>query len=199
MISYLALGDSYTIGEGVPQKLTWPFQLKEKLKAHKINLATPQVIAQTGWTTEELEAVVEKANISECFDLVTLLIGVNDQYRGYDLDRFIEGYKRLIGIAKRLAGGESRGVVALSIPDWGATPFAAQRDRAGIARDIDAFNAASASLCREEKILFVEITSISREVSFIPDMLVGDQLHPSGLQYQKWVEVMETDIRGALQ
>ena len=148
-LRYLALGDSYTIGEGVADSERWPVQLARALRADGLGVDDPQIIATTGWTTDELQAAIDRAAPTPGFDLVTLLIGVNNQYRGRPLDEYLRQFQGLLEHAIALAGGRARRVVVLSIPDWGVTPFAVAsgRDVAQIAAQIDAFNREARLAC----------------------------------------------------
>ncbi len=183
----LCLGDSYTIGEGVTEEETWPHQLQRAWNERGVSVQAPLVIARTGWTGVELEKALEDASLTEHFDLVTLLIGVNDQYRGYTVESFLPSYERLLHRAVQFARGDHDRVMAISIPDWGVTPFAKDRDHKQIAREIDAFNRSDAQMCKAWQIKWIDITPLTRQLSVQPEMLVADQLHPSGQQYTKWV------------
>ena len=187
-LSYLALGDSYTIGEGVDSFLRWPVQLARKLRETGVNLADPRIIARTGWTTDELEAGIHGAAPEGPFDLVTVLIGVNNQYRGREVEEFREHLRGLLASAVAYAGNRQERVVVLSIPDWGVMPFAEGRDREAIAEEIDAFNRVKEEEARALDIRYVNITGISRQVAGDPSMVAGDGLHPSGAQYELWAE-----------
>src|SRR5688572_22584734 len=159
--TYLALGDSYTIGESVPAAGRWPSLLAAKLRARGIAIDAPRIIARTGWTTDELDEAIDEAELSEHYDLVSLLIGVNNQYRGRDLAEYRGQFTDLLDRAIGFAGGDARRVFVLSIPDWGTTPFAEGRDRAKIARELDAFNAAAREIAGKRGVAFVDITPIS--------------------------------------
>ncbi|MNV11568.1 GDSL-like Lipase/Acylhydrolase [compost metagenome] len=187
---YLALGDSYTIGEGVPAPGTWPFQLAAALRAQGIDLDDPQVIATTGWTTDELAAAIDEAAPQGPFALVSLLIGVNNQYRGRPLAEYRQQFEQLLQRAIALAGEHPGHVLVLSTPDWGFTPYAQAHDRdaAQVAREIDDFNAAARACCGDYDVAFVDITPTSRDDGANPAMLVEDGLHPSALMYQRWME-----------
>ena len=187
---YLALGDSYTIGEGVPAEGTWPFQLVAALHARGIALDDPHVIATTGWTTDELAAAIEAAAPQGPFALVSLLIGVNNQYRGRPLAEYRQQFEQLLQRAIALAGENAARVLVLSIPDWGMTPFAREhgRDAATIAREIDDFNAAAHACCGDYGVAFIDITPVSRERGAEAAMLVDDGLHPSAAMYGLWME-----------
>jgi lysophospholipase L1-like esterase len=188
---YLALGDSYTIGEGVPQAGTWPFQLAAALRAQGIVLDDPQVIATTGWTTDELAAAIDAEAPQGPYALVSLLIGVNNQYRGRPLAEYRQQFEQLLQRAIALAGEDPRRVLVLSTPDWGFTPYAQQngRDAAQVAREIDDFNAAAHACCGDYGVAFVDITATSRDGGETVDMLADDGLHPSAAMYQRWMEV----------
>ena len=188
---YLALGDSYTIGEGVPQAGTWPFQLAAALRAQGLVLDDPQVIATTGWTTDELAAAIDAEAPQGPYALVSLLIGVNNQYRGRPLAEYRQQFEQLLQRAIALAGEDPRRVLVLSTPDWGFTPYAQQngRDAAQVAREIDDFNAAAHACCGDYGVAFVDITPTSRDGGETPEMLADDGLHPSALMYQRWAQI----------
>ncbi len=188
---YLALGDSYTIGEGVETAGTWPFQLATALRAQGIGLDDPQVIATTGWTTDELAAAIDEAAPQGPYALVSLLIGVNNQYRGRPLAEYRQQFEQLLQRAIALAGENPQRVLVLSTPDWGFTPYAQQngRDAAQVAREIDDFNAAAQACCGDYGVAFVDITPTSRDDGANPALLVDDGLHPSARMYQRWVDV----------
>ena len=186
-LTYLALGDSYTIGERVDSALRWPVQLARALREEGIDLSDPLIIARTGWTTDELEAGIQESEPVGSYDLVTLLIGVNNQYRGRDAEEYRVQLRTLMEMAVSFAGDRPRRVMVLSIPDWGVMPFAADRDRQLIAEEIDLFNRIKAEEAAAMGISFVDITGISREASGEPELVAEDGLHPSGLQYSRWV------------
>lgn len=186
---YLALGDSYTIGESVDIQDRWPVQLQTRLKSQGIVMQSPVIIAKTGWTTDELaEGIAVSPSIDPPYDLVTLLIGVNNQYRGRDVEEFAEQFSSLLDDAIHYAGGASSKVVVLSIPDWGVMPFARDRDRQNIATEIDAFNAKKKALTLAAGALFCDITMISREAESDLSLVASDNLHPSKQMYAQWVD-----------
>ncbi|WP_372363158.1 SGNH/GDSL hydrolase family protein [Xanthomonas sp. NCPPB 1325] len=197
---YLALGDSYTIGEGVDPAQRWPVQLVEGLRAHGWPVQAPQIIATTGWTTDELQAGIDAAAPQGPYDLVSLLIGVNNQYRGLALDDYCSQFDALLQQAIALAGGHAARVLVLSIPDWGLTPFArAQgRDAGLIAAQIGAFNGVAAERCGERAVRFIDITATSRDGGDAIAMLVDDGLHPSAAMYARWAAVALPAARDAL-
>jgi lysophospholipase L1-like esterase len=193
---YLALGDSYTIGESVSPGERWPAILAGLLRGAGRPVGVPTIVATTGWTTDELDRAIDEAEsaggVAGRYQLVTLLIGVNNQYRGRPLDEYRHQFSGLIQRAIGFAGGRPGRVVVLSIPDWGHTPFAREAAasdprRAGpvVASEIDAFNAVG----REETVAagatWVDITPLSRAH---PNEIAADGLHPSGAQYARWAE-----------
>jgi lysophospholipase L1-like esterase len=196
-LHYLALGDSYTIGEDVPAHARWPVQLVEKLRKHDVAIDDPQIVAVTGWTTDELSAGMDQAHLAPGYDLVTLLIGVNNQYRGRSAGEYRNQFHSLLLRAVALADQRPERVVVVSIPDWGVTPFghASGRDVAKITHELDVFNA----IARDEAIHagahFVNITGISRDHAWF---VAHDGLHPSGSQYALWTAVIEPVVRAAL-
>ena len=195
LLRYLALGDSYTIGERVDEAERWPVQLVERLRAEGMGVAPPEIIAVTGWTTDELGAGIDAANPKQPYDLVSLLIGVNNQYRGRPLDEYRRQFAGLLDRAVGFAGADPDRVVVVSFPDWGVTPFAAGRDRAQIAREVDAFNAAAAEIARQRGVPFVDITALSRTQG---GQTVADGLHPSAEAYRAWVDRIEPVAREAV-
>lgn len=188
--TYLALGDSYTIGEGVVESMRWPNQLREKLNQNGILLQSPLIVAQTGWTTNELLAGIENSNINRNYDYVSLLIGVNNQYRGRSLENFRTEFITLLEKSIALSKKGENGVFVLSIPDWGVTPFASSRNGEQIASEIDAFNAVIQHECASRSVAFFDITPISRQAEQNPSLLANDGLHPSGSMYAQWVELI---------
>lgn len=187
-LSYLALGDSYTIGEGVDPAGRWPLQLADALRKGGIALDDPRIVATTGWTTDELDAGIEAAAPQGPFDLVSLLIGVNDQYRGRSVDDYRPRFAALLQRALGFAGNRAQRVLVLSIPDWGVTPFAAEagRDRIQIGHELDAYNAAAAAICAEHDVAFIDITDLTRTGGGEAVMLADDGLHPSAAMYALW-------------
>lgn len=197
-LSYLALGDSYTIGEGVNDAGRYPSQLITKLNTETDkNWATPEVIAQTGWTVDELERGINAAQIAgNTYDLVTLSIGVNNQYRGYPIEKFEEEFETMLLRAISFAAIKSNHVVVLSIPDWGVTPFAAQsgRDQLKIKEEIDAYNSIKAEICEKHEVTYIDITAQYRSLGAQPDMLAADGLHPSAKMYSLWTEKLFEEV-----
>ena len=190
-VGYLALGDSYTIGEAVPEAGRWPVQLAARLREGGIAVSEPRIIATTGWTTDELSAAMDAAEPLGQWGFVSLLIGVNNQYRGRPVDDYRGEFSGLLDRAIQLAGGRADRVLVLSIPDWGVTPFgqASGRDTARIAAELDVYNAAAAAECAARGVVFVDITAASRSPGDQPDRIAGDGLHPSALAYADWTAI----------
>jgi len=193
-LRYLALGDSYTIGEAVAEAGRWPLQLAHALRSEGIALADPRIIATTGWTTDELDAAIQAQEPLGDYDFVSLLIGVNNQYRGRSVEEYQAQFSALLWRAIGFAGNRPERVLVLSIPDWGVTPFAIQegRDTAQIARELDAYNAVAQQACSARGAAFVDITGISRSGSGhggdASAWLAEDGLHPSAQQYAAWAQ-----------
>ena len=194
--TYLALGDSYTIGEMVGVTERFPVQLTTRLNSDSIDIAEPLIIAKTGWTTDELLAAIKEKNVKDTFSIVTLLIGVNNQYRGRDAENYRVELKQLLDIAINYAGGIKEHVFVLSIPDWGVTPFAEGKDRGKIAAEIDEYNRVKKEECEKLGVKYYDITEISRTND--PALIASDGLHPSGKMYKLWVDKIYNDIKSTL-
>ena len=186
-IRYLALGDSYTIGESVAPKDRWSVQLAKLLENKGIK-SDVTIIARTGWTVKELWEGIQANPPEGTYDMVSLLIGVNDQYRGYPVDSYREDFRFMLRKAIEYAGGDPKRVVVLSIPDWGFTPFAAGRDTEPISQQIDEFNAVNFEETKAVGAYYVDVTIISRMAMDDFDLITGDRLHPSGKMYAMWAE-----------
>lgn len=197
-VRYLALGDSYTIGEKVPEKGRWPNQLAKLLESEGTEIDVT-ILARTGWTVDELWQGIQDNPPEGTYDLVTLLIGVNDQYRGYLLDGYREDFRFMLGKAIEYADGDPKKVVVLSIPDWGFTPFAATRDTEPISQQIDEFNAVNREETRSAGAHYVDVTIISRMGMDDFDLLAGDRLHPSAKMYTLWADKVLPVVREVLQ
>ena len=199
-LSYLALGDSYSIGEGIDASGCWPVQLARALRDEGVMLADPKIVATTGWTTDELSAALDAVEPLGTRGFVSLLIGVNDQYRGRGADGYRDGFAELLERSVGYAGGRTDRVLVLSIPDWGVTPFATGqgRDAAQIASELDAYNTIACGLCMQLGIAFVDITPMSRERGAEIEMLADDGLHPSAAMYAEWVRIALPVARGLL-
>lgn len=186
-LSVLALGDSYTIGESVPPAQRWPVQLSRALRDSGIAVDHPRIIAKTGWTTTDLRAAIDSATLHPPYSLVTLLIGVNDQYDGLSFDRYPQRFEYLLQRALSLAGGDPTNVVVVSIPDYSVTPFGQRRDPATIARELARYNSVNHSIARRMGVHYVNITPGSRKAASDRSLIADDGLHPSGRMYRQWV------------
>ena len=191
---YLALGDSYTIGESVLESERWPNQLAQELEGTSLGVDTVTIIAKTGWTTAELIEGIRISKNTNQYDLVSLLIGVNNQYRGQSIERFEKELVALIQTAIEYSKTGSKAVFLVSIPDWGVTPFAKDRNRTQIAKEIDAFNAVISKQAKNFKLPFIDITPISKGASSDLSLLAEDQLHPSGKMYNLWVQKIKSEL-----
>ncbi len=197
MMRYLALGDSYSIGEGVAEQGRWPMQLAARLRRESVALADPLIVATTGWTTDELSAAMDGTTFEAPYDLVSLLIGVNNQYRGRSADDYRSEFRRMLARAIALAGERADRVLVLSIPDWGVTPFALEggRDVQCIADELDVYNAIAREEVQGHGARWVDITDISRQHA---RLLADDGLHPSAAQYTLWMEAALPTARAML-
>ena len=191
-IRILALGDSYTIGEGVAEYERWPNQLAASLRGGGRAVDDVEIVARTGWTTDELATAMNSHLFHPPYDLGTLLIGVNNQYRGRDLENYRSEFRALLQRAIVLAGNRPQRVIVVSIPDWGVTRFAAGsgRDVRQVAREIDAFNTANAAIATALHVRQADVTPASRKNGDRPDMLVADGLHPSAAMYRRWLDAI---------
>lgn len=189
---FLALGDSYTIGEGVGAGEDWPSQLTRRLRAHGIAIGDPLIVAKTGWTTDELAEAMGATRLQPPYALVTLLIGVNNQYRGFDRSQYGAGFAALLTRAITLAGACTDRVLVVSIPDWGVTRFAREKaaDAVRVALEIDAFNTTARAVAAANGVVFVDVTAISREAADDSSQSAGDGLHPSAAQYALWTDAI---------
>ena len=186
--SYLALGDNYTFGEGISKEHTWPKQLVDSLKKRNIFLSEPKIIAKTGWTTDELKKAINDSSLDYPYDWVSLLIGVNNQYKGRDINEFKVQFESLLLEAIAFSGNRKERVFVISLPDWGSMPFAKDQDLNKIAVEINKFNQVIYEVCAFENIKFIDITPLSRKIYSNPNWIAKDSLHPSKEQYSKWVE-----------
>ena len=187
--SYLALGDSYTIGEGVPIYESFPYQTVQLLRKAGYAFHAPEIVAKTGWTTDELSAGIAQTNLLAGYSLATLLIGVNNQYRGRNLEEYAVQFEELL----KKALGLSPNVIVLSIPDWGATPFAGDRDRNKIAGEIDAYNEVNRTITAKYQAHYIDITPGTRNST--EEMLAADRLHPSSKEYRNWAEAVAEIVK----
>lgn len=196
-LSYLALGDSYTIGEAVAETGRFPAQLVSSLTKNNIYFNSPEIIATTGWTTDELADAIKKkqSSLLPRYDLVSLLIGVNNQYRGRDAEEYRTQFKDLLKTAIVFAGGEKSRVFVVSIPDWGVTPFAEGRDRKKIAEEIDLYNKINKEETLKEGIAYIDITPESRTAVNDKSLIASDGLHPSEKMYKEWVDLILPHVK----
>ena len=190
---YLALGDSYTIGESVPESARWPVQLADSLRKKGIAIAGPKIIATTGWRTDDLKHAMLAANLKNEYQLVSLLIGVNNQYQGKPPTEYAAEFEELLIWSIRLAEGNKDNVFVVSIPDYGFTPFGKPKKET-ISAALDEFNAIAKKITEKHGVTFVNITDISREAIVSPDLVAPDDLHPSGKMYALWVELIKQKV-----
>ncbi|TMI63087.1 MAG: SGNH/GDSL hydrolase family protein [Bacteroidetes bacterium] len=198
-LTILSLGDSYTIGELVLLQENFPYQTIQLLRNAGIEFKAPEIIAKTGWTTDELQTAINDHNFLPKYDFVTLLIGVNNQYRSRSVENYKPEFENLLKQAIQFAGNDTTHVFVLSIPDWGATPFAEGRDRKQIAKEIDEYNAANKAIAEKYKVSYIDITSGTREVANDPTLVAGDGLHPSAKDYKRWAVNLADKIKSSVQ
>lgn len=198
-LSYLALGDSYTIGQSVAPSETYPQQLADQLNKAGIQMAKPRIIAQTGWTTADLNQAMDRAAIDQQqFGLVSLLIGVNNEFQGRSIAVYEAEFRALLERAIRLAHNNPKKVFVLSIPDYGFTPFGREQ-QSYVSPRIDSFNQSAEKITRSLGVAWLDITPVSRKGLEIPAWVARDGLHPSGAMYGKWVEQILPEIKKLLQ
>lgn len=197
--TYLALGDSYTIGEGVAGKESFPCQAVQLLHQAGYAFDTPTIVAKTGWTTDELQQGIAVASLRPPYDIVSLLIGVNNQYRGRSSTEYAGQFEALLQQAIAFTGGRPQHVFVLSIPDWGATPFAEGRDRAQITREIDRFNAVNKTLAGKYGLHYIDVTPGTREAATDLSLVTTDHLHPSGKEYSRWAAKLAEAVKVAME
>lgn len=196
--SILCLGDSYTIGEGVPLHENFPYQLVQLLRKNKHHVHAPEIIAKTGWTTFELAEQILHTAFNEPYDFVTLLIGVNNQYRGLSAEEYKDDFEFLLKKAIHFAGGNAGHVIVLSIPDWGVTPFAAERDAAQIAKEIDDFNEVNTSVALQHHCHYINITDETRKAKDDTSLLTADKLHYSAKEHAVWAALAAAVMEGVI-
>jgi lysophospholipase L1-like esterase len=197
--TYLALGDSYTIGQNVPDKDRFPAQTVELLKAKNFNVDAPHYIATTGWTTANLIDAINTEDPPKDFDIVTLLIGVNDQYQHLDTAGYRERFTQLLNKAIEHAHNRPSRVFVLSIPDYSVTPFVPASDKERVSKEIDEFNSINRQITTDASISYIDITPLSREAKNDPTLIASDGLHPSGKEYTKWALLLAEEIAKAIQ
>jgi lysophospholipase L1-like esterase len=197
--TYLALGDSYTIGEQVPDQENFPNQVTRLLNSKRISFQSPTIVAKTGWTTDELQNGIDKATLKAHFDFVSLLIGVNNQYRGWSKEQYAVEFESLLKQAIAFAKNETSHVIVLSIPDWGITPFAKGRNSSQITKEIDDFNAINKQIAERYQVHYIDITLGTRKAADDASLLAADGLHPSGKEYSIWAQEVTDIIENLLQ
>jgi len=194
----LSLGDSYTIGESVGEDERFPNQTVKLLEKEGIHFSKPQIIAKTGWTTDELQHAIHEAKVTGTFDAVTLLIGVNNQYREYDKEVYRKEFKQLLVTSIKYAGGNADHVFVVSIPDWGVTPFghndAKQRGPEKIGTEIDEYNAIGKEEASKAKVHFTDINPFSKKAAIDGALIANDNLHPSGKMYAEWADLLSKEM-----
>jgi lysophospholipase L1-like esterase len=188
--SYLALGDSYTIGQGVAETERFPYRTAQLLTTQGITMLSPTYIATTGWTTGNLLNAIATTKPPEGFDVVSLLIGVNNQFQGDDTGIYRQEFTRCLQEAIRLAGGKTARVFVLSIPDYGCTPYGRRFDSARVSAGVNRFNAINQQVVTQYGIEYINITPGSREAAIDPGLVAADGLHPSGREYDKWAALL---------
>ena len=188
LYTFLALGDSYTIGESVLLQNSFPYQTVQVLRKKGYPFSAPEIIAKTGWTTDELEEGIKQQKFLAKYDFVTLLIGVNNQYRERNVMLYKMEFEELLKKALSFAHQKAGHVLVISIPDYGATPFGQSKDPEKISREVEIFNNVAKAVSIQYKVHFVDITSGSQKAKEDPELVAEDGLHPSGKEYKKWAQ-----------
>lgn len=196
--TYLALGDSYTIGEAIPLDESFPYQTVQLLRKNGLHIHAPEIVARTGWTTLELAEHILHTRFSEGYDFVTLLIGVNNQYRGNSADDYKNDFEFLLKKALHFADDKNDHVIVLSIPDWSVTPFAKEHNAKKISEEINTFNNINAAIATQYKVHYINIAESTRESANDESFITTDGLHPSGKEYAKWAEQVAAFIEKTL-
>jgi lysophospholipase L1-like esterase len=193
-LTYLALGDSYTIGEAVPIQQNFPFQAVQILKEKGVTISDPEIIAITGWTTADLLAAIEEKKPKNNYSIVTLLIGVNNQYQGKDIEQYRSEFETLLNDAIQFAKNSKEHVFVLSIPDYGVTPFAKEKNSEKIGQELDIYNAINKEISLTKGVNYIDITPVSRQGAIDPSMQAEDGLHPSAKQYAEWAKMLALEM-----
>jgi lysophospholipase L1-like esterase len=193
-LRFLALGDSYTVGEGIFLEESWPYLLAQRLTSSGFPCSPPEVIAKTGWSSDELLAGIEAANPQGPYDIVTIMIGVNNQYRGRHRDTIVDDLHKLVDLALALAEGKPERVYVISIPDWGYSPFGQTKNPRLIRRQINAYNKVIAVETRRRISAYIDVTKLSRLATRAPQLNAADHLHPSGAMHHLWMERIATSV-----
>lgn len=194
LYNYLALGDSYTIGESVPLQKSFPYQVVQLLRKEGYDFAAPEIIAKTGWTTDDLEQAIKENRFLPKYDIITLLIGVNNQYRGRDAVEYKEKYEELLKKALELVNNKKERLLILSIPDYSVTPFARNLNVEKIEKEIEVFNTINKALSIQYKIQYIDVAAGFKEAQGNPSLVAEDGLHPSDLEYTKWAQLVATAV-----
>ncbi|HVG11681.1 MAG TPA: SGNH/GDSL hydrolase family protein [Flavisolibacter sp.] len=197
-VKYLALGDSYTIGQSVSEEQRFPYHAVRLLRAQGLRIDDPTYVATTGWTTGNLLSAINSSSLLK-YDLVTLLIGVNDQYQGVDTSVYRQRFVQLLEKAKAFVSGRIERVVVLSIPDYSATPFVGPNEKPRVRREIDLFNAINKEETVRQGIQYIDITPSTRMAATDPTLLAPDNLHYSGKEHEKWAQLLTSAIKTTLQ
>ncbi len=204
-LTWLALGDSYTIGTDVPIIESYPYQAAQRLRKAGLSVCAPEMMARAGWTTDELAGGISAARFLHSYDIVSLLIGVNNEYRGRSAGEYEGEFEQLLEKAIHFAGEQPGHVFVLSIPDWSVTPFAQAglpdakgRDQSAVSREIDAFNAVNLKISGKLKANYIDITPHTRSTGADPGSLASDLLHPSGKEYSFWAQRLAEEIRHSM-
>lgn len=193
--TYLALGDSYTICEGVELENSWPYYLVEHLNANGHHFSNPTIVAKTGWRTDELQTAIEdQLSDEDQFDLLSLLIGVNNQYQDKPFRKYKREFRKLLKEAIDRSRTGKEGVFVVSIPDYGVTPFAEEKNKTNAIEDLKRYNDFAKDLCDKKDVRFYDITELSQNLSMDNNMLIDDKLHPNQKQYQLWVDSFLDDL-----
>lgn len=198
VLSYLALGDSYTAGQSVPESQRFADQTVGLLWQDSVRAQPPAYIARTGWTTANLQSGIVAANITKTYDVVSLLIGTNDQYQHLDTAGYRNRFTQLLEQAIGFTGGRKSRVFVLSMPDYSATPFVAATNKSAVRRDIDAFNAINREISEHHQVKYIDVTPSTREAANDPSLIASDSLHPSGKEYAKWARMLADQIKSAV-
>ena len=185
--SFIALGDSYTIGEGVNEEERWPNQFVDVAYENGVDFDQPMIIAETGWKTYDLLNAINQTNFTKKYDYISLLIGVNNQFNSRPIDEFEEDLNKLMDEMKRIKKNDGS-IIIISIPDWGYTPFGESNDMSDISEKINLFNSSLSRFATTNGLKYVDVTEISRRAINEPDLITKDNLHPSGIMYLEWAK-----------
>ena len=185
--SFIALGDSYTIGEGVNEDERWPNQFVDVAYENGVDFDQPMIIAETGWKTYDLLNAINQTNFTKKYDYISLLIGVNNQFNSRPIDEFEEDLNKLMDEMKRIKKNDGN-IIIISIPDWGYTPFGQSNDMSDISEKINLFNSSLRKFASTNDLKYVDVTEISRRAINEPNLITNDNLHPSGIMYLEWAK-----------